>query len=124
DVRALVGLGQRHSGTTPTPGWSQQLDYVAAELQRGGLEVKRDTWTDRNELITFANVTALLPGLRKDRIVLACHHDTKCTQGHKDPARNFPFVGANDGGSGVGLLLALAPALTQRQHEASIELVF
>src|SRR5437016_2446306 len=37
-VRAIVGFGQRHSGTTPTPGWSQQLDYVAAELQRAGLE--------------------------------------------------------------------------------------
>jgi Zn-dependent M28 family amino/carboxypeptidase len=56
--------------------------------------------------------------------VLACHHDTKCTQGHADPAHNFEFVGANDGGSGVGLLLALAPVLAQQPRDATIELVF
>src|SRR5262244_2744051 len=39
-VRAIVGFGSRHSGRTPTPGWSQQLDYIAADLQRSGLEVK------------------------------------------------------------------------------------
>jgi Zn-dependent M28 family amino/carboxypeptidase len=56
--------------------------------------------------------------------VLACHHDTKCTTGHKDPARNFHFVGANDGASAVALLLALAPVLQATPREATIELVF
>ena len=123
-VQAVVGFGARHSGLAPTPGWSRQLDYIAAELQRAGLTVARDTWTDKREQITFTNLSGTLPGKHRDRIVLACHHDTKCTQGHADAARNFAFVGANDGGSGVGLLLALAPVLTQRQHDATIELLF
>lgn len=120
-VRTLVGFGPRYSGT---PGWSQQLEHITGELERLGLTVHRDTWTDRKELRTFTNLWVRLQGKRDDRIVLACHHDTKCTTGHEDPEHNFHFVGANDGGSGVGLLLALAPVLAASEREATIDLVF
>jgi hypothetical protein len=117
----LVGFGQRHPGT---PGWSRQLDHIETTLRGLGLTVRRDTWTDRKERITFTNLSATIPGKRPERIVLACHHDTKCMQGHPDPQHNFHFVGANDGASGVALLLALAPVLLATPREASIELVF
>lgn len=120
-ARTLVGFGQRHPGT---PGWSKQLDHVETTLKGLGLTVRRDTWTDRKERITFTNLAATIPGKRADRIVLACHHDTKCMQGHPDPEHNFHFVGANDGASGVALLLALAPVLQATPREATIELVF
>ncbi len=120
-VRTLVDFGPRNPGT---PGWSKQLEYIEQTLTAAGLEVRRDTWTDRKELITFTNLAATIPGKKKERIVLACHHDTKCTTGHKDPAHNFHFVGANDGASAVALLLALAPVLMATPREATIELVF
>lgn len=120
-VRSIVGFGPRHPGT---PGWSQQLDYIERQLQGHGLAVVRDTWTDRKELLTFTNVSAVIPGRRPERIVLGCHHDTKCTQGHPDAEHNFHFVGANDGGSATALLLALAPVLLQQERDATIELVF
>lgn len=120
-VRALTDFGPRNPGS---PGWSQQLEYIANALQKHGLPARRDTWTDRKELITFTNLSVTIPGKRKDRIVLGAHHDTKCMQGHKDPEHNFHFVGANDGGSGVALLLELAPALLATPREATIELVF
>jgi glutaminyl-peptide cyclotransferase len=140
-VRTLVGFGPRYAGldpaaapgdepappTTPrrpTPGWSQQLTYIEQVLQQQGLTVRRDTWTDRRERITFTNLMAVIPGPRKERIVLACHHDTKCTVGHAEADRNFHFVGANDGASAVGLILALVPALKELGLEASLELVF
>ncbi|MBL9079155.1 MAG: M28 family peptidase [Planctomycetes bacterium] len=120
-VRALTGFGPRTPGS---PGWTQQLDYVQRHLEGLGLTVQRDTWTDRKELVTFTNLAARIPGDRDERIVLGCHHDTKCTRGHPDPAHNFHFVGANDGASGVALLLALAPVLQRARHRATIELVF
>lgn len=123
-MKAITNFGPRHTATMPTPGWTQQLDYICDQLEKSGLVVERDTWTDRKELLTFTNVRAVVKGKHKDRIVLACHHDTKCTQGHADPSRNFHFVGANDGGSGVAFLLAIAPVLLQRQNEATIELLF
>jgi glutaminyl-peptide cyclotransferase len=145
-VRTLVGFGPRYPGLDPaapaaasgdepappasppprrpTPGWSQQLTYIEQVLQQHGLTVRRDTWTDRRERITFTNLMASIPGPRKERIVLACHHDTKCTQGHTEADRNFHFVGANDGASAVGLILALVPALQELELEATVELVF
>ncbi|MEO6594233.1 MAG: M28 family metallopeptidase [Planctomycetota bacterium] len=123
-VRNLVAFGPRHTATAPTPGWSKQLDYIETHCKQLGLEVVRDTWTDRKELLTFTNLTAVIPGSKKERIVLCCHHDTKCTTGHKEAEHNFHFVGANDGGSGTALLLALAPVLIARKFEATIELVF
>src|SRR5262245_48735996 len=92
--KALATYGARHSGASPTPGWSRQLDYITGELQKCGLEPVRDAWTEEREGIAFTNVSATIRGRRPERIVLACHHDTKCTQGHADPAHNFDFVGA------------------------------
>lgn len=123
-VRTLCDFGPRNPGNPAAPGWSKQLEYIANELQKAGLTVKRDTWTDRKELITFTNLSVTIPGTRKERIVLACHHDTKCTSGHADPANNFPFVGANDGGSAVALLIELAPVLRAQKRNATIDLVF
>lgn len=120
-VRALCALGQRDPGT---PGWTQQLDYIEAQLRGCGLAAVRDTWTDEKEKITFTNLSVVIPGKRDERIVLACHHDTKRMSGHPEPEHNFAFVGANDGASGVAVLLALAPILVATPHDATIELVF
>ena len=55
-------------------------------------------------------------GGRQDRLlVLATHYDTKRLAG---------FVGANDGGSSAGLLLALAPLLAKRNLSHELRLVF
>ncbi|MEZ5965859.1 MAG: M28 family metallopeptidase [Planctomycetota bacterium] len=121
-VEHVVGLGERFPGS---PGWAEQIDYIRTALRGYGLEPVVDRWTDRLEGVTFANVRATLPGTTSARLVLGCHHDTKRCSGHPDPEHNFRFVGANDGGSGVGLLLALAEALAKGpQRLASIEFVF
>lgn len=120
-VEKLVAMGARHVGSK---GYDQQLDYICRQLQAIGLEPVRDTWTDDGEKLSFTNVVVTLPGKQRERIVIGAHHDTKRTDGHQDPRHNFAFVGANDGGSGVGLLLALAPVLKAQPHAATIELVF
>jgi Zn-dependent M28 family amino/carboxypeptidase len=120
-VEALVALGARHTGS---PGWSSALDYIAATLHNLGLAVRRDRWQDPDEDLWFENVHATVGGRGSARIVLAAHHDTKRTSGHPDPEHNFEFVGANDSGSGVGLLLALAAHLAEHPPATTVELVF
>lgn len=123
-VRELCSFGPRYTGS---PGWSKAIDYMVRQLEEMGLDPRRDTWTDPLENLTFTNVIATLPGedpAARGKIVLACHHDTKKAEGHPDPAHNFPFVGANDSGSGVGLLLELARALADQPRKRTIEIVF
>lgn len=121
-VTNLVAMGPRFTGS---PGWSQAIDYIAQTLQLStGIAPVRDRWTDEKFGVTFENVTLTIPGKSPHRIVLGCHHDTKKCEGHPDPKHNFHFVGANDSGSGVGLLLALAEELARAPREATIQLVF
>ena len=123
-ARQIVAFGPRNPARQPTPGWSQQISYISNQLQKLGLTVEQDVWTDRRELITFTNISTVIPGARSERIIIACHHDTKCTQGHPEARHNFDFVGANDGASGVAALLSLAPVLIARDNEATFQLVF
>jgi len=120
-IAQIVSFGERWSGS---PGWQESLEYIASELRRIGLDPKLDRWRDQREQLTFENISVLIPGETRDRIVIGAHHDTKKTSGHANPEENFSFVGANDSGSGVGLLLALAEVLAKATPGPSIELVF
>ncbi|GAB4145281.1 MAG: M28 family peptidase [Planctomycetota bacterium] len=120
-VERIVALGPRHPGSQ---GHEKQLDYICAELRKTGLEPILHEWTDPTEKLRFTNVTAAIRGEYPERVLLACHHDTKNTTDQSDRSHVFSFVGANDGGSGVGLLLALAPLLAKRANKATIQLVF
>ena len=121
-VAKLVSFGPRHTGS---PGWRGAVDYIADTLRKTtGHEPVRDRWTDEEHGVTFENVHVTIPGRSPHRILIACHHDTKKCEDHPDPAHNYHFVGANDSGSGVGLLLTLAETLAQRQGEATLQFVF
>ena len=54
------------------------------------------------------NFIVRFPGTKPGIIVLATHYETNY------PLRNINFVGANDGGSTTGLLLAIADQLRAR----------
>ena len=120
-IRTLCKIGPR---PTSSFGWSQGLGYITRQLIGIGLSPKKDTWVDRVEQLEFTNISARIPGESQETIVIGCHHDTKNCTGHLDPAHNFVFVGANDSGSGVGLLLELARILKGRKNHATYELVF
>ena len=63
----------------------------------------------------YRNVVARIPGRGEGTVVAGAHFDTKEIPG---------FVGANDGASGVAVLLELARALPPRLDGPAIDLVF
>ena len=67
----------------------------------------------------MVNLRATLPGTTpgRGRLVIGGHYDTKLF-------REFPFVGASDGGSSAAFLLELARALKGRAEPLPIELLF
>ena len=62
---------------------------------------------------------------KKRRVVLSSHWDSRHVADHDpDPAnRNRPIDGANDGASGVGVLLEVARQLAQKRPDIGVDIV-
>ena len=92
DLEAQVAFGPRPSGSAAN---REQAEWIAGRLREAGVE---DVAIQR----PYRNVTGTIAGAEPDSILLAAHHDTKDIPG---------FVGANDGASGVAVVLEVARAL-------------
>jgi len=106
DLRAQVRIGPRSAGSA---GSRQEVRWIARRLRQAGVPEVRVQHPHRN-------VVGQIPGEVPGTVVVGAHHDTK----DEIPG----FVGANDGASGVAVLLELARGLPERLHGPSIDLVF
>jgi hypothetical protein len=122
-----VEMGPRIPGT---PGHDAIVRWLTTELTRMGAQVEEQAFDDtlpagplrvRNLRARFAAAT---PGAR--RIVLAAHYDTRpwCDQDPDSTQHGHPLPGANDGGSGVAVLLEVGELLAARKAPVEVELVF
>lgn len=102
EVGGFVKIGPRVAGSE---GGAKAAAYLVERLASFGVRAEIDEFQDQTPVGTtrFRNVTAVFPGTGPGIIILGAHYDTK--------AEIPSFVGANDSGSGVGVLLALAPVL-------------
>jgi Zn-dependent M28 family amino/carboxypeptidase len=116
DVERLVEFGPRPAGSAAL---ARAREYIVGELRRAGLEVRLGSFEARTPdgPVKMCNVVAMLPGRRREVIMLAGHYDTKLFE-------KFRFVGANDGGSSAGLLLELGRRLAGQPREFSYWVVF
>src|SRR5215207_7402872 len=96
DLAAQVRRGPRPSGSA---AYRRLTAMLAARLRDAGVRQVRIQRPLRN-------VVGMIPGRERGAVVVGAHHDTKDA---------IPgFVGANDGASGVALVLELARALPER----------
>jgi hypothetical protein len=103
DLEAQVAYGPRPAGSEAS---REMTFWLADQLRAAGV---RHVRIQR----PYRNVVGIIPGRRSGSVVLGAHHDTK----------DIPdFVGANDGASGVAVVLELARALPDRVAGPSIEI--
>jgi len=118
DVRQMVALGPRPAGSAAI---QLTRDYIKKQLVAAGLTPQEQPFDARTPIgtIHMVNVRATLPGSGPagGRLVIGGHYDTKLF-------KEFPFVGANDGGSSAAFLIELARALKSRVNRVPIELLF
>jgi glutaminyl-peptide cyclotransferase len=105
DLRAQVAIGPRPAGS---PGSRREVRLIVDRLHAAGI---RDVRVQH----PYRNVVVRIPGAEAGTVVVGAHYDTKDIPG---------FVGANDGASGVAVLLELARDLPPRIDGPSIDLVF
>jgi Zn-dependent M28 family amino/carboxypeptidase len=76
--------------------------------------------------INGKNIIGSLFPEKKRRVLLAAHWDSRpFADNDPDPShRNTPIEGANDGASGVGVLLEIARQLKEKSPEIGVDIVF
>ncbi len=107
DVKHQVSLGPRITGTL---GQDKFIIWISQELAHLRWDVELQIHKIKGKTIT--NVVASR-GEGDKYILLGAHYDTRIYADHDpDPGlRNLPVPGANDGGSGVAVLLEIARIL-------------
>ncbi len=110
DVKFQVDLGPRIPGTE---GHAAVIDWMVAELESAGwvATVQEGEYLGNPIRNVVAKRADTVPGAAW--IILGAHFDTRSRADHDtDPARQSdPVPGANDGASGVAVLLELARVL-------------
>jgi Zn-dependent M28 family amino/carboxypeptidase len=118
DVRTQVGFGSRVPGTEVH---AKVLEWIRAQLKSAGWQVE----IQESEALAHPvkNIVAKR-NTESPQIVIGAHYDTRMfADQDPEPAQNTNYVpGANDGASGVAVLLGLARSLPEDM--ASVWLVF
>ncbi len=127
NVKAQVDFGPRVPGTD---GHTRCARYLVSELARYGA----DTVTQQTTTVTAYNgdklpINNIMGRFNKDaseRMLLLAHWDTRpwADQEVRKVDRAKPILGANDGGSGVGVLLEIARCLQQEKPVIGVDILF
>ncbi len=112
-TETVAGFGERWPGS---PGHKKTEDLIHQVLRKDGAEIEADDFTATtprgpiavHNIIGKFNVT---PDPKQPIFILAGHYDTLFKKG---------FIGANDGASSTGILLAFADALAHQKTRMQI----
>ncbi len=115
-AREFAAIGPRW----PTgPGHVKAEEFLRAHFLRAHDQLEEDTFTADTPIgpVPMCNFIVRFPGKKPGVIVLGTHYETNY------PLRNINFVGANDGASTTGLLMAIADQLrAQAAHSTGNKL--
>ena len=125
-IQQQVDFGPRIPNT---PEHIACADYLANSLTRFGATVTKqhaDLKAFDGTILKAINIIGAFNPEAKTRVLLFAHWDTRPWADHDaDPANHKkPVLGANDGGSGVGVLLEIARQIGLRQPAIGIDIIF
>jgi glutaminyl-peptide cyclotransferase len=126
-LKSVCAIGPRMSGTA---GMTKQQELLKKHFDDLGGKVELQKFTarqlSRNEPVEMANLIVSWYPERQRRIMLCSHYDTRPIADQEPNPRRWqdPFVSANDGGSGVALLMELAHAMKDLKTEVGVDFVF
>lgn len=124
-VKRQVGFGPRAPGL---PGHAEQLGWMTELLrQRADTVILQSFTHDAGGVdVELTNVFARFRPDVPERVLLLAHWDTRPTaDAESDPdLREQPILGANDGASGVAVLLELSRLLAAEPPPIGVDLLF
>ena len=127
-VQQQVALGPRVSNT---PAHVRGGDYIVATLKTAGVQVVEQPFTAKGwdgTLIRGRNIIGIINPTATKRLLFAAHWDSRprADQDSLEANHRKPVPAANDGASGVAVLLELARAIQQAKTKPTVgvDLVF
>jgi Zn-dependent M28 family amino/carboxypeptidase len=109
DVQTLAGeIGERNMGHYGQ--LNAAADFIEDSFSRAGLHPRQDSYEVRGQ--ACHNIEAEIPGTRPNVVLIGAHYDSV-----------FGSPGANDNGSGVAALLALARRFAGKPAQQTLRFV-
>lgn len=104
-------------------------DWLESELERFGAQVKAQHVTLRaydGTILSARNIIGSFKPESNKRVLLCAHWDSRPWADADPDKKNHhtPILGANDGASGVGVLLEVARQLQAQPAEIGIDIIF
>jgi hypothetical protein len=126
-LEELCRIGPRISGS---PGMERQQLWLEKHFQSLGGKVAWQRFTARQRSqarpVDMANLVVSWYPERSRRVILCSHYDTRPIADQEVDQRKWrePFVSANDGGSGVALLMEMAHLMKSLQTQVGVGVDF
>jgi glutaminyl-peptide cyclotransferase len=128
-LEALCKIGPRISGSA---GMKKQQDLLEKHFKDSGGTITWQRFTaiqrsdPRRQPVPMANLLVSWHPDRDRRVLLCSHYDTRPLADQERDSRDWrkPFLSANDGGSGVALLMELAHAMKDMKINVGVDFVF
>ncbi|MGB3183841.1 MAG: M28 family peptidase [Cyclobacteriaceae bacterium] len=101
-------------------------DYLVQKLEAFGGQVQQQTFRAEaydGTMLPLRNIFAAFYPKKPRRILLAAHWDTRPFADKDDERQKEPILGANDGGSGVGVLLEIARLLQENEPAVGVDII-
>jgi len=124
-IEKQVAMGPRYPGSE---GHEALIKYITEELEKYTDQViqqdfKASFLDEKN--VDATNIIGIVNPDKKKRILLCAHFDTrKIAEKDEDAAmRDKPILGADDGASGVGVLLEIARLIKENGIDVGVDFV-
>ncbi|WAC11112.1 M28 family peptidase [Dyadobacter pollutisoli] len=125
-VQKQVDFGPRVPNTAPHKACG---NYLVSTLKKYGFSVVEQTFKDTTfdgTIINGRNIIGSFNTANAKRILLTSHWDSRPFSDQDSLVKNKPVMGANDGASGVGILLEIARVLSLQatKPDIGVDIIF
>lgn len=121
----LCALGPRNNGSG---GKARAEEWIQQSLKDAGAEVALHDfeYTTGTQVYKFRNIIGRINPKQPRRVLIGTHYDTRSSadRDSDESRRSLAITGANDGASGVAVLLELAQLWKDQPPQVGVDLFF